>query len=121
MELPYIRGDALSAAPKECTTHGEIAAGPVEFRIYGGADGEFDLYHDAGQTYDYENGAHSIIPLQWSVNANSDRRESTGAVSRDACKHADQNRVGIRRGTRTSSQPRLNRRIRGKAISVQAP
>jgi hypothetical protein len=64
MELPNIRGDALSAAPKVCTTCGETDAGPIQLRIHGGADGKFDLYHDAGQSYDYENGAHSMIPLQ---------------------------------------------------------
>jgi len=31
-----------------------------------GADGEFDLYQDAGDGYDYERGAHSVIPIHWS-------------------------------------------------------
>ncbi len=38
---------------------------PVELRIYPGADGNFDLYEDQGNTYAYENGAHSIIPIHW--------------------------------------------------------
>ena len=41
------------------------ATDPVELRIYPGADGEFDLYEDAGDGYQYEQGAHSIIPIHW--------------------------------------------------------
>ena len=44
----------------------EKPAGPIELRIYPGADGSFDLYQDAGDSYDYEHGAHSVIPLRWS-------------------------------------------------------
>jgi alpha-D-xyloside xylohydrolase len=39
--------------------------GPVEFRIYRGADGRFDLYDDAGDGYAYEKGEHSVIPIRW--------------------------------------------------------
>ena len=39
--------------------------GPIELRIYRGADGEFDLYEDAGDGYGYERGQHSLIPLRW--------------------------------------------------------
>jgi alpha-D-xyloside xylohydrolase len=44
----------------------EKPAGPIELRVYCGADGSFELYQDAGDTYDYEKGAHAIIPLHWS-------------------------------------------------------
>ena len=40
-------------------------AGPIELRIYRGADGQFDLYEDAGDGYEYEQGQHSVIPLRW--------------------------------------------------------
>ena len=40
-------------------------AGPIELRIYRGADGKFDLYEDAGDGYEYEKGQHSVIPIQW--------------------------------------------------------
>jgi alpha-D-xyloside xylohydrolase len=38
---------------------------PIELRIYPGADGSFTLYNDAGDTYDYEKGAHSTISIKW--------------------------------------------------------
>jgi alpha-D-xyloside xylohydrolase len=40
-------------------------AGPIELRIYRGADGKFDLYEDTGDGYEYEKGQHSVIPIRW--------------------------------------------------------
>lgn len=40
-------------------------SGPVELRIYRGADGNFNLYEDAGDGYAYEKGEHSLIPIRW--------------------------------------------------------
>jgi alpha-D-xyloside xylohydrolase len=34
-------------------------------RIYPGANADFSLYEDEGDSYRYEQGAHSIIPLHW--------------------------------------------------------
>ena len=41
------------------------ASDPIELRIYPGADGDFNLYEDQGDSYAYEQGAHSIIPIHW--------------------------------------------------------
>jgi alpha-D-xyloside xylohydrolase len=38
---------------------------PIELRIYRGADGTFNLYEDAGDSYDYEKGQHAVIPIRW--------------------------------------------------------
>jgi alpha-D-xyloside xylohydrolase len=38
---------------------------PLELRVYGGADGKFTLYEDQGDTYNYEKGACSTIPIAW--------------------------------------------------------
>jgi len=37
----------------------------LEVRVYPGADGDFEWYSDAGDTYDYENGSHRIVPIHW--------------------------------------------------------
>ncbi|MDE5982391.1 MAG: DUF5110 domain-containing protein [Duncaniella sp.] len=37
----------------------------LEIRIYPGADGEFTLYEDEGDNYNYENGAFSTIKFTW--------------------------------------------------------
>ena len=38
---------------------------PYEIRVYPGADGEFSLYEDAGDGYDYETGACSVVKISW--------------------------------------------------------
>lgn len=46
----------------------EFAAGkpdPIELRIYGGANADFTLYEDEGDTYNYEKGEYSTIPIHW--------------------------------------------------------
>ena len=53
-----------------------IPSGAIELRIYRGADGEFKLYDDAGDSYDYEKGQHAVIPIRWndSAECSDDRR-----------------------------------------------
>ena len=38
---------------------------PIELWIYPGADADFVLYEDDGETYDYEKGAFATIPIHW--------------------------------------------------------
>lgn len=38
---------------------------PLEIRIYEGADGEFTLYEDENDSYNYEKGAYSTITFKW--------------------------------------------------------
>jgi alpha-D-xyloside xylohydrolase len=37
----------------------------LEIRIYTGADGEFSLYYDEGNNYNYEKGKYTVIPFKW--------------------------------------------------------
>ena len=37
----------------------------LEIRIYPGADGEFTLYEDENDNYDYEKGIYSTITFTW--------------------------------------------------------
>jgi len=62
----YVRAGSILPLGPEIEYADEKPAGPIELRIYTGADGEFVLYHDAGDSYDYEHGAHSLIPVHWS-------------------------------------------------------
>jgi alpha-D-xyloside xylohydrolase len=43
----------------------EKPEGPIELRIYPGADGSFTLYEDEGDNYDYEKGVYSTIGFHW--------------------------------------------------------
>ncbi len=38
---------------------------PYEIRVYRGADTSFTIYEDAGDSYDYEQGAYALIALSW--------------------------------------------------------
>ena len=38
---------------------------PIEVRIYQGANGQFELYEDDGETFDCERGEYSLIPFVW--------------------------------------------------------
>jgi alpha-D-xyloside xylohydrolase len=41
------------------------AADPIELRVYPGADGDFMLYEDQGDSYGYEQGQHATIAIHW--------------------------------------------------------
>lgn len=43
----------------------EIRDAPYEIRIYCGADGQFTIYEDAGDGYEYESGAFALVKLVW--------------------------------------------------------
>lgn len=46
--------------------HAEKAwEGSWELRVYDGKDAEFEIYNDAGDGYDYEDGEFAYIPLVW--------------------------------------------------------
>jgi len=61
----YVKAGAiLPFGPKiQYTT--EKKADTIRLRIYPGADGSFLLYEDENDTYGYEDGAYSVIPLKW--------------------------------------------------------
>ncbi len=62
----YVRAGSILPLGPEIQYADEKPKGPIDLRIYRGADGRFDLYQDAGDSYDYEKGAHALIPLRWS-------------------------------------------------------
>ena len=43
----------------------EKPADPMEMRVYPGADGDFTLYEDENDNYDYAKGQHATIKLHW--------------------------------------------------------
>jgi alpha-glucosidase len=60
----YVRaGTILPLGPVTQST--AEAEDPLEVRIYPGADAAFSLYEDDGNTYSYEKGALTRIPMQW--------------------------------------------------------
>jgi len=43
----------------------EKPADPIELRIYPGADGQFSLYEDENDNYNYEKGVYALINFSW--------------------------------------------------------
>ena len=41
------------------------ATDPIELRVYPGANGDFTLYEDEGDSFRYERGAHATISIHW--------------------------------------------------------
>jgi alpha-D-xyloside xylohydrolase len=61
----YVRaGSILPLGPDEEWST-EKPADPIELRIYRGANGDFTLYEDENDNYDYEKGVNATIPLHW--------------------------------------------------------
>ncbi|WP_457353466.1 TIM-barrel domain-containing protein [Roseateles sp. P5_D6] len=44
---------------------GQRPDAPIELRIYPGADAQFTLYEDDGETYRYESGERATVTLRW--------------------------------------------------------
>ena len=62
----YVRaGSILPLGPEEEYAD-QKPNGPIELRIYPGANGSFTLYNDEGDNYDYEHGAHATTTVTWS-------------------------------------------------------
>lgn len=61
----FVRGGSIVPMGPQIEYATQDPGGPIELRIYRGADGQFDLYEDAGDGYEYQQGQHSVIPLRW--------------------------------------------------------
>jgi alpha-D-xyloside xylohydrolase len=61
----YVRAGSILPLGPEIEYADQKPADPIELRVYRGANGAFDLYEDEGDNYNYEKGAHSVIPIRW--------------------------------------------------------
>ena len=61
----FVRAGSILPMGPEIEYAAQDPAGPIELRIYRGADGSFDLYEDAGDGYAYQRGEHALIPIRW--------------------------------------------------------
>jgi alpha-D-xyloside xylohydrolase len=61
----FVRAGAIVPMSPVMQYVDETPDAPYEIRIYDGADGEFFLYEDAGDNYDYEKGIYSLVKLSW--------------------------------------------------------
>ncbi len=61
----YVWAGAIVPMSKRCCSVQCMDAANLEIHVYPGADGQFVLYEDDGETYDYENGASMHTLLEW--------------------------------------------------------
>ena len=61
----FVRAGAIVPMGKHKQYATEKQEDTIEIRIYPGADGEFMLYEDENDNYNYENGLYSVIAFIW--------------------------------------------------------
>jgi alpha-D-xyloside xylohydrolase len=61
----YVRAGSIVPMGAELQYAAEKPADPTELRVYRGKDATFTLYEDEGDSYNYEKGAYTIIPISW--------------------------------------------------------
>ena len=61
----YVRAGTILPLGPVLQSTGLGAEDPLEIRVYPGADAAFTLYEDDGNTYAYQKGAASRIPMRW--------------------------------------------------------
>ena len=61
----YVRAGSIVPLGPDQEWSTEKQEDPIELRIYRGADGDFTIYEDENDTYNYEKGAYATIPLHW--------------------------------------------------------
>ncbi len=61
----YVRAGAIIPLGPDVQYATEKPADPIELRVYRGASGDFVLYEDENDTYNYEKGVYATIPMHW--------------------------------------------------------
>jgi alpha-D-xyloside xylohydrolase len=60
----FVRAGSIVPMGPEIT-YADTVADPIDLRVYTGADGNFTLYEDEGDNYNYEKGVYATIPITW--------------------------------------------------------
>src|SRR5271166_4367525 len=121
----YVRAGSILPLAPEIQYANEKPAGPIELRIYRGADGTFNLYQDAGDGYDYEKGAHTVIPFRWSESTRTlaigDREGAYSEMPAGIQINIVWVSTGHGSGLAAVANPDNTIEYIGKAVSIQAP
>lgn len=65
-KLPlYVRAGSIIPMGPTMEWSTQKPADPIEIRVYPGADGDFTLYEDENDNYNYAKGQHATIKLHW--------------------------------------------------------
>jgi alpha-D-xyloside xylohydrolase len=61
----YVRSGSIIPMGPDVEYATEKPADPIDLYVYPGADGDFTLYEDENDNYNYEKGAYATIPMHW--------------------------------------------------------
>lgn len=61
----YVRGGSILPMGPDLQWSTEKPEDPIELRVYPGADGDFTIYEDQNDGYQYQQGAYATIPIHW--------------------------------------------------------
>ena len=61
----YVRAGSIIPLGPEEEYSTQKPADLIELRIYPGADGDFTVYEDENDSYNYEKGQYATIPIHW--------------------------------------------------------
>ncbi|HEY9123766.1 MAG TPA: TIM-barrel domain-containing protein, partial [Bacteroidales bacterium] len=61
----FVKAGSILPIGPEVQYSGEKKWDNLEIRVYEGANGEFTLYEDEGDNYNYEKGAYSTVSFSW--------------------------------------------------------
>lgn len=121
----YVRAGSILPLGPEVEYADQEPDGPIELRIYGGADGDFEIYNDEGDNYDYVHGAHSLISLHW------DDRQHKLTIGKRMGTYPEMSReiefhivmVGPHHGTGEAVTPVADKLIeyRGEPLTISLP
>jgi len=119
----YVRAGSIVPMGSEIEYADEDPDGPIELRVYTGADGSFNLYNDEGNNYDYKKGVHSVIPIQWNEAAKTLTIGARVGAYPGMAKERTFNIVWVGRdhgaGEALVSRPDKTVRYTGAAVSVR--
>ena len=121
----YVKAGAILPLGPVVRHAEENPAAPLELRVYRGADGAFTLYEDDGNTYDYEKGACTEIPMMWNEAGQKltvgVRRGSFPGMVAEREFHVVWVRDGMGAGLAEIETPDANVKYTGAAVEVAAP
>ena len=61
----FIKAGSIIPMMKGMEYANDIKGKEIEIHVYSGEDGEFTIYEDSGDAYDYEKGSYRTIKLRW--------------------------------------------------------
>ena len=65
----FVRAGSILPLGPEMQYCGEKAWDNLEIRVYPGSNGDFTLYEDEGDNYNYEKGLYTEVPFHWNDNS----------------------------------------------------